>query len=98
MTINPIYTYKDATGKTVKSGLLEKDKIPKNVNRKLYKLNICDNRIRALQKGQSDQYKQIQKEKLTNKNVNTDPSEINIQPNFCDINLTKEVKPKNLDD
>ena len=40
MTINPVYTYKDATGQTVKTGLLEKDKIPKNVNRKLYKLNI----------------------------------------------------------
>ena len=50
MTINPVYTYKDATGQTVKTGMLEKDKIPKNVNRKLYKLNICDNRIRALKK------------------------------------------------
>lgn len=50
MTINPIYTYKDATGKTVKTGLLEKDTIPKNVNRKLYKLNVCDNRIRALKR------------------------------------------------
>ena len=35
MTINPIYTYKDATGQTVKTGLLEKDKIPKNSKRKL---------------------------------------------------------------
>ena len=28
MTINPVYTYKDATGQTVQTGLLEKDKIP----------------------------------------------------------------------
>ena len=53
MTINPIYTYKDATGKTVKTGLLEKDKIPKNVNRTLNKLNICDNRIEHLKKEKS---------------------------------------------
>ena len=52
MTINPVYSYKDATGQTVKTGLMEKDKIPKNVERKLYKLNICDNRIRALKKGE----------------------------------------------
>ena len=35
MTINPVYTYKYATGKTVKTGLMETDKIPKNANRKL---------------------------------------------------------------
>jgi len=52
MTINPVYTYKDANGTTVKAGLLEKDRIPKNVNRKLYKLNICDNRIRSLKRGE----------------------------------------------
>ena len=51
-TINPVYTYKDENGITVKKTLLEKDTIPKNVNRTLYKLNICDNRIRALKKNQ----------------------------------------------
>ena len=49
-TINPIYVYKDETGNTVKRGLLTKDKIPKNIKRTLYKLNICDNRIRSLNK------------------------------------------------
>jgi len=53
MTINPVYAYKDSTGQTVKTGLMEKDKIPKGVNRKLLKLNICDNRIRALKKGET---------------------------------------------
>jgi hypothetical protein len=52
MTVNPVYTYKDPTGQTVKSGLMEKDKIPKGVNRKVEKYNICDNRIRALKRGQ----------------------------------------------
>lgn len=51
MTINPVYSYKDIDGNTVKAGLLEKDKIPKAVNRRLYRLNICDNRIKALSKG-----------------------------------------------
>jgi hypothetical protein len=31
---------------------MEKDKIPKGVNRKVEKYNICDNRIRALKRGQ----------------------------------------------
>jgi len=48
MTVNPVYSYKDETGQSVKAGLMEKDKIPKNIDRKLEKLNICDNRIRAL--------------------------------------------------
>ena len=52
MTVNPVYTYKDSNGQTVKTGLMEKDKIPKGVNRKVEKYNICDNRIRALKKGQ----------------------------------------------
>lgn len=72
MTINPVYTYKDATGQTVKTGLLDKDKIPKNVNRKLYKLNICDNRIRALKKGQ-------QMDDVT--------GNVTIQPRVCDMNV-----------
>ena len=82
MTINPIYTYKDTTGKTVKTGLMEKDKIPKNVNRKLYKLNICDDRIRALKKGETF-------------DVNT--SNVTIQPKVCDINMDKNGMLKNLE-
>ena len=83
MTINPVYTYKDATGQTVKTGLLEKDKIPKNVNRKLYKLNICDNRIRALKKG----------ELLDNVTGN-----VTLQPKVCDINVSKDGLDKTLAD
>ena len=82
MTINPVYTYKDATGETVKTTLLEKDKIPKNVNRKLFKLNVCDNRIRALKKGQQT-------------DAQTDT--VTMQPTVCDINVGKDGQPKTLD-
>jgi hypothetical protein len=83
MTINPVYTYKDVTGQTVKTGLFEKDKIPKNVNRKLYKLNICDNRIRALKRGE------IIDEKTSN---------VTLQPRICDINVGKNGIDKTLAD
>ena len=83
MTINPVYTYKDATGQTIKTGLLEKDKIPKNVNRKLYKLNICDNRIRSLKKGET---------------TDTVTGNVTIQPNVCDMNITKNGIDKTLAD
>jgi hypothetical protein len=41
-TINPVYVYRDVNGNIVKNTLLEKNKIPKNVKRAIYKLNICD--------------------------------------------------------
>ncbi|MFY7729343.1 MAG: hypothetical protein ACOVRN_07495 [Flavobacterium sp.] len=83
MTINPVYTYKDANGQTVKTSLLEKDKIPKNVQRKLYKLNICDNRIRALKRGE-------QHDDATNN--------VTIHPRVCDMNVSKEGQQKTLAD
>ncbi len=83
MTINPVYTYKDATGQTVKTTLLEKDKIPKNVNRKLYKLNICDNRIRALKKGEQ---------------FDDTTGNVSIQPRVCDINELNTGADKTLAD
>jgi hypothetical protein len=83
MTINPVYTYKDATGTTVKTTLLEKDKIPKGVNRKLYKLNICDNRIRALKKGEE---------------IDESTGNVTIQPRVCDMNSSKTGAEKTLAD
>jgi hypothetical protein len=74
MTINPVYTYKGPNGETVKTGLMEKDSIPKNVNRKLYKLNICDNRIRALKKGEE---------------IDETTGNVILQPKICDMNLDK---------
>jgi hypothetical protein len=81
MTINPVYTYKDASGQTVKTGLMEKDTIPKNSNRKLFKLNICDNRIRALKKGEQ---------------LDSVTGNITMQPKVCDINENKTGQLKNL--
>jgi len=83
MTINPIYTFKDATGQLVKTDLLNKDKIPKNSNRKLYKLNICDNRIRALKRGEV---------------IDESTGNVTIQPKMCDINSTKFGSEKTLAD
>ena len=83
MTINPVYTYKDATGQTVKTGLLEKDKIPKNSKRKLYKLNICDNRIRALKRGEL---------------LDEATGNVTIQPTVCDMNINKDGTVKTLKD
>jgi hypothetical protein len=83
MTINPVYTYKDETGQTVKTKFLEKDSIPKNVDRKLFKYNICDNRIRALKKGEKF-------DELT--------GNVSIQPKVCDINIDKNGLNKTLSD
>ena len=83
MTINPIYMYKDVNGNTVKTGLMEKDKIPKNVQKKLYKLNICDNRIHALKKNQYV-------DKVTNQGF--------VQPKVCDMNIGKNGQLKTLAD
>ena len=81
-TINPVYVYKDENGNVVKNGLLEKDKIPKNAKRKLYKLNICDNRIRSLKSMDVDEEKK----------------EVNLHPKICTMNLNKDGSVKNLQD
>jgi len=82
MTINPVYTYQDVNGQSVKTTLLEKDKIPKNVNRKLFRLNICDNRIRALKKGE---------------NIDEKTGNVTIHPQVCDINIGQDGLPKTLE-
>jgi hypothetical protein len=74
MTINPVYVYKDSDGNTIKKKLFEKEQIPPNVQRKLYKLGICDNRINSLKRGQdldTDEVKNIHP-KVCNMNVGTD--------------------------
>jgi len=87
MTINPVYTYKGPDGQTVKTPFMEKDTIPKNTKRKLYKMNICDNRIRALKRGE------------TNVNIKEEKSDdISLNPKICDMNITKDGQIKNLSD
>jgi len=55
MTINPEYTYTNNSGKLVKRGLYEKDKIPKHAKVTLGKTNICDERIELLKKAGIEQ-------------------------------------------
>ena len=83
-TINPVYVYKDAEGKTVRASLYEKGKIPINTPRDIYKLNICDNRINS----------------LTNKYSlePNDKGDITIGPKVCDFNIRDDGKDKTLED
>jgi hypothetical protein len=83
-TINPVYVYKDTEGNTVQASLYEKGKIPKNTPREIYKLNICDNRINALQNKQS---------------LDPDADgDITVGPKVCSINIGDDGKDKTLGD
>jgi len=82
MTINPVYVYKDSAGNIVKKKLFEKDQIPRNVQKKLYKLGICDNRINALKRGQDLDTESIK----------------NIHPKVCNMNVEQYGQPKSLQD
>jgi hypothetical protein len=83
-TINPIYIYKDSEGNTLRANLYEKNKIPTNVPRTIYKLNICENRVSSL---------------LNNQSVEPDLNgEITINPNVCTMNIGDDGKLKNLED
>ena len=77
-----MYVYKDENGNTVKTGLLEKDKIPKNVKRKIFKLNICDKRIRT----------------LNNIDIDESKKEVNMHPKICGMNTNKDGSVKTLED
>lgn len=53
MTINPVYTYKNESGTTVKTPLTEKDTIPKNAkDRRISREGMCYNRLNQLRHGQ----------------------------------------------
>lgn len=83
-TINPVYVYKDSYGQTVKVPIYKKKDIPPNVPRKIYKLNICQDRIHSLNKGQDKD-----KDKEQDKGQNND--EINVNPNICSFNINHET-------
>ena len=74
-TINPVYIYKDSTGKLVKTTLMRKNEIPKDASAKVEKYNLCSSRINAL----------VNK---TDFNVPSD-SKVTIAPRFCDMNYDK---------
>lgn len=83
-TINPIYVYKDAEGNTINATLKEKGQIPPNVPRQIYKLNICDNRIKSLK---------------NNNELKPDANgDIFVGPKVCNMNIGDDGKEKTLDD
>jgi len=81
MTINPIYNYTDEYGNKVKVDLYNKDKIPSGVVKKVTNINICNNRINALQS------------RNTNESSN---NEIKVSPKVCDININNDKSLKTL--
>ena len=84
-TISPVFRYKDVeSGKMVETGFLNKDKIPKNVSRNLYKLNICDNRINSLKRG--------------HKYVKAGDKNAVVYPKICSFNYNKNGILKTLSD
>jgi hypothetical protein len=95
MTINPVYIYKDVYGNTIKRGLFEKDKIPKGVPRKIYKWNICDERIHSLmEKKEKDKDNNGTNNNSTNNNSTNNNKYIN--PKICSMNVNKNGTIKNL--
>lgn len=81
-TINPIYVYKDVEGNIQKASLQEKQNIPVNAPRQIFKMNICSERIDAL-KGNQDI-----------RNMSND--DITIKPNICLFNLDNQGNTKSL--
>ena len=74
-TINPVYSYSDSNGEEIEIDFFNKDRIPPNVETKVKKISICDNRLRALKEN-------IQVD---------DDNEIFFKVNNCDINIEKET-------
>ena len=73
MTINPRYTYVDATGKEITVPLSQKKNIPKNLEIKYSKFNLCSRRINALMTRQNTENGIVIKVKNCdmNKKINT---------------------------
>jgi hypothetical protein len=84
-TINPVYIHKNKLGNMVKTTLLQKDKIPINIPRKLFKLNICDTRIDALRRGQTENPLEV-------------TGDITVAPKICTMNINKNGTIKTLAD
>ena len=71
-TVNPVYTYKDKYGATITKTLLEKDSIPKDTPVEISKLNICDDRINALQQGATHNQTATIRPKMCDMNLDSD--------------------------
>ena len=82
-TINPVYSYKDSQGSTMKISLLDKQTIPKDAKTNIKKINICSKRLNAL---------------INNQDYNVSNSDqVTIKPNFCGMNYDESRgRDKNL--
>ena len=69
-TLNPIYTYKDSSGNKIETTLANKAEIPKEVDARIKRNNLCSNRLNIL-KGSEPSNKK---------------SEMTINPKFCSMN------------
>ena len=75
MTINPTYRYRDeTTGKMVNVEFMNKDTIPANSSRTILKLNVCDNRIRALSRTANKQNEDLKNADDASPAIDTDDS------------------------
>ena len=75
--------YKDENGNTARTNLYEKNNIPENASRDIYKLNICENRINSLNK--------ISLEPDADGNIT-------VGPKFCNFNINDDGTEKTLED
>ena len=74
-TVNPIYTYKDKYGSTVRASLMNKQTIPKGAQTSIKKFNICTQRLNAL---------------INNQDFNVQPEQnITVKPKFCAMNYDR---------
>ena len=84
MTINPTYRYSDQYGNKMVANLYNKDKIPSGTVKTVSNINICNNRLNALESGMNSD--KILKD------------EIQVSPKVCYTNLNNDNTLKSLND
>jgi hypothetical protein len=84
MTLNPVYSYKDATGNTVKVPYYKKSSIPKDAKPELNELGLCAEKIHSLQGDQDYSH-------------STD-GDIKVKPKICAMNIKMDGTAKTLVD
>jgi hypothetical protein len=86
-TINPVYTWKDKFGSTVKVDYEHRNEIPQGVQPTISKVNLCSSRLNALMKDKS--ILDILQENQSN-------TVIDVNTKFCDLNIGKSGSSKTL--
>ena len=105
-TINPEYVYKDAFGNVIKKSLAQKTDIPEDSNPTVSKINLCSERIKALNGGPIEDLSQFEENDESedptesgeqNEDVRgNDKDKIKIHPELCNVNLDKNEETKYL--